>query len=551
MGVNFTIPSYPKPNWDQYADAYYDGPYPEPSDRDLARFERYGTRYRLNRARTSYGELTHQSMFMNYGYSTFSGYTYSGAVSGTDQVNQTRFAMDPTTITFKNKQIDQFTILPDQCQVLTKLVVNNSTKTKTLTTEQDTTTNSLSVTTTSRMYTLSVHDGSYSKFLNVKDTTTTDYLSSLTHTYSKALDVFNHTNTRSLSVKDVTHTNYLSALSGTYSNFLNVLNHTNTRTLSSLVHTYSKALDVYNRTNTRSLSVKDYAWTNYLFALSGTYSNYLNVEAHTNTRTLNVSAQLKTDTIETNNQATVESTTIGGRNVLEVVDPLSSGCITVNQKKYYSAEVLDHLIAWAKSLSGFHQVYNNSSGSGGSTYVSLSYTPSTAYIQQSADQIRGKNSTAWTYGWDPLNIPTPVPEPTPVPTSTLVPTPTPTKTPAPPPTPTPTPRPTLRPLTCTRWKSGLTGVTNIVQIDGTTATGTVSGNRNASPYYAYGNNVEGYMDASHFGIAAVHSGIVQHGELKTIKFVNVGVKNYSASSTANGVTSQTGGRSCYIRLSAI
>jgi len=414
------------------------------------------------------------------------------------------------------------------------------------------------------MYTLSVHDGSYSKFLNVfnhtntrtlsvKDTTTTDYLSSLTHTYSKALDVFNHTNTRTLSVKDVTHTNYLSALSGTYSNFLNVLNHTNTGTLSSLIHTYSKALDVYNRTNTRSLSVKDYAWTNYLFALSGTYSNYLNVEAHTNTRTLNVSAQLKTDTIETNNQATVESTTIGGRNVLEVVDPLSSGCITVNQKKYYSAEVLDHLIAWAKSLSGFHQVYNNNWGGGGSTYVSLSYTPSTAYIQQSADQIRGKNSTAWTYGWDPLNIPTPVPEPTPVPTSTLVPTPTPTKTPTPSPTPTKTPTPTLVPLTCYRWKTSgyLTGVISLSQIDGTTSVGTVSGNRNPAPYWAFGNNVDGYMDQTHFGAAAVHSGIVQHGELKTIKFVNVGAKNYSASSTANGVTTQTGGRSCYIRLSAI
>jgi hypothetical protein len=429
VGVNFTIPSYPKPNWDQYADAFADGPYPEPSDRDLARFERYGTRYRLNRARTSYGELNHQSMFMNYGYSTFSGYTYSGAVSGTDQVNQTRFTMDPTTITFKNKQIDQFTILPDQCQVLTKLVVNNSTKTKTLTTEQDTTTNSLSVTTTSRMYTLSVHDGSYSKFLNVfnhtntrtlsvKDVTHTDYLSALSGTYSNFLNVLNHTNTRSLSVKDVTHTNYLSALSGTYSNFLNVLNHTNTRSLSvkdithtnylsALSGTYSNFLNVLNHTNTKTLSVKDYTWTNYLFALSGTYSNYLNVEAHTNTKTLNVSAQLKTNTIQTNNQATVESATIGGRNVLEVVDPLSSGCIVVNQKKYYSAEVLDHLITWAKSLSGFARIYDNDWGGGSSRYVSLSYTPSTAYIQQSAALIREKNLDPWTYGWDPLIVPTP------------------------------------------------------------------------------------------------------------------------------------------------
>lgn len=226
---------------------------------------------------------------------------------------------------------------------------------------------------------------------------------------------------------------------------------------------------------------------------------------------------------------------------MEVVDPLSSGCIVVNQKKYYSAEVLDHLITWAKSLSGFAQIYDNNWGGGSSRYVSLSYTPSTAYIQQSAALIREKNLDPWTYGWNPLVILPP----------TLVPTPTPTKTPTPSPTPTKTPTPTLKPLTCTRWKSGLTGVISLSQIDGSTAVGTVSGNRNAVPYYAYGNNVDGYMDASHFGIAAVHSGIVQHGELKTIKFINVGAKNYSASSTANGVTSQTGGRSCYIRLLAI
>lgn len=389
--VNFKIPGFSFPPFESY-------PVTEISDADVYRYfeSRGGTRYRLNRARTSYGELRADGMFMNYGYPTFTGYTVNGTVSGTDGLNQTRFTMTPTTITLKSKGYDHFTVT-DHVRVLTNLVVDNSTLTKTLTTQFDTTTNSLSVTTFTRTNTLSVHDGSSTRFLNVsaytnthtlsvKDLTTTKTLSTLNGSFTWWLNVSAHTNTETLSVKDLTTTKTLSTLNGSYTWWLNVSAHTNTHTLSTktltttetlsvLSGSYTNFLNVLNHTNTRTLSVKDLTFTNFLSTLSGTYSNFLEVLHNTNTETLSVEEKTTTDTLDvlhhTNTKSLsvqehtetysarartadiVNSLTVGSGSLgtpLNYIYHDSSGYIEVDNKVYYSAEVVDHMMQWLSGM---------------------------------------------------------------------------------------------------------------------------------------------------------------------------------------------------------
>jgi hypothetical protein len=305
--VNFKIPGFSFPPAESYPPFVI-------TEALLYDIERYNKTLPLNRARTSYLHFDSQSTYWNYGYNTFGGYTASGTVSGVDTLNQTRLTLEPTAITLKSKGSDHFKVT-DHVRVLTNLVIDNSTLTKTLTTQFDTTTNSLSVTTFTRTNTLSVHDGTSTRFLNVSA----------------------HTNTDTLSAKNLTTTNFLSTLSGTYTNFLNVLRHTNTETLS-----------VENLTTTETLSV-----------LSGSYTNFLNVLNHTNTRSLSVKDHTETYSARARTVDIVNSLTVGSGSLgtpLNYIYHDSSGYIEVDNKVYYSAEVLDHMIEWMGQLGD--KIYN-------------------------------------------------------------------------------------------------------------------------------------------------------------------------------------------------
>jgi len=68
--------------------------------------------------------------------------------------------------------------------------------------------------------------------------------------------------------------------------------------------------------------------------------------------------------------------------------------------------------------------------------------------------------------------------------------------------------------------------------------GTVRGTTSARyPEKCYGDNTNGYAARSHWGLAAVHAGIVGNNTKVIIKIQSLGLKNNFRSSSANGVTS--------------
>lgn len=484
-----------------------------PTNEELYQLERCCYDVRLNRANTTYLHHCSYEMYMNYGFNDFSGYTYSGGVSGT-RPEQTRYTQTPLAITLKANGSDQLSVSASLVKVLTNLSVWNRTVTKSLTSETDTTTNTLSVATFTRTNTLSVHDGSYTRFLNVsahtntntlsaKFLTTTNFLSTLSGTYSNFLDVFNHTNTRTLSVKDITWTNYLSALSGTYSNFLNVLHHTNTETLSVEILTTTDFLSALSATYTNTLSV-----------LNGTSTRFLNVSTHTNTNTLSVKDHTYSNSINANlvdiaNQTIIGSNTLG--NAINYLYKDSSGFVEVDGHLYYSAQVVDHLVQWLSGLGDRIYDWYQLGGSGQhySLRHTMSYPVSSNEFYQ--NQVHGRYFQAFqpTYYSEPIvgNC-----------NNYL------------------TPYQTNNPYN--------DGVPNTI-----VATVIGKGNNGGT---VWGNNVVGYTDDSDFRVAAVHAGLVADGQTKQIRFRNLGVKNSFIGTYENGVRSRDwSGNWCAIRLEAV
>lgn len=92
---------------------------------DLIRKENYTFRSRLNRANTSYLEFSSQGTYQNIGYNSFSGYSNTGAVTGTSSI-QTRVTQTPVSITFRSNSVDQLQISNPQVKVLTNLYVAGS-----------------------------------------------------------------------------------------------------------------------------------------------------------------------------------------------------------------------------------------------------------------------------------------------------------------------------------------------------------------------------------------------------------------------------------------
>jgi len=93
------------------------------------------------------------------------------------------------------------------------------------------------------------------------------------------------------------------------------------------------------------------------------------------------------------------------------------------------------------------------------------------------------------------------------------------------------------------------GIINLINF-GSYYTGTVTGSLTEGP--VWGTNQYGYTDDSHFGVAAVHAGLVIPGQTSTIKFTILGNKTNFPSSTANGVTTSPWPSSwCAVQLSQI
>jgi hypothetical protein len=445
---------------------------------------------------------------MNYGFNDFSGYTSTGGVSGT-RPEQTRYTQTPLAITLKSNGVDQLTVSDPTVRVLTNLKVDNKTVTNSLTSENDTTTKTLSVTTFTRTYTLSVHDGTSTRFLNVssytntntlsvKDLTTTNFLSALSGTYSNYLNVNHHTNTRSLSVKDLATTNFLSALSGTYSNFLDVNFHTNTRTLS-----------VKDLTTTNFLSALSATYTNTLSVLNGTSTNFLNVATHTNTNTLSVKDLIDTSVLDIKNQITIGSNTLG--NPINYLYKDSTGFIEVDGKVYYSAEVVNHMVDWLSTLGD--KIYDWYQLGGSNQHYDLRHTMSYPLSDNVAyqEQSQGRYFQAYeaTYYSEPIVG------------------------------------------TCTDYLSPVGGLN--ISTDGVANTVTALVNASKSVTSSiWGNNTDGYTDDTDLRVAAVHSGVLAHGQTGRIRIRNLGVKSRFDGTYENGVRSRYWmGNWCAIKLEAV